>query len=92
MKAWVVTTDKRGVFFGYASEAMAAMPELRLERARMCVYWDVAAKGVLGLAAAGPTSGSRITDAVPSISLCGITSVMEASPQAVTAWERGIWK
>jgi len=88
MKALVVTTDKRGVFFGYGE---TSMPEIKLERARMCVYWSEDVKGVLGLAATGPTKGCRITAQVPSISLNGVTAVMEASDAAAAAWEQAAW-
>jgi len=89
--AVVVTTEHRGVFFGYVNGAPTDEPTIKLDRARMCVYWPERVKGVLGLAATGPTTGSRITSAVPSITLQKVTSVMEASPEAVEAWEKGIW-
>lgn len=89
-RAVVVTTDKRGVFFGYATGPTTG-DTIRLTRARMCVYWSADVHGVVGLAATGPTSGSRITRAAPAIELRAITAVMDASPEAAAAWEREIW-
>lgn len=88
-RAVVVTTDKRGVFFGYATKTDG--DTIRLTRARMAVYWSADVRGVVGLAATGPTSGCRITRAAPAIELRGVTSVMNVEPEAVVAWEREIW-
>ena len=88
-RAVVVCTDKRGVFFGYATHTDG--DPLRLTRPRMCVYWDKETKGVLGLAATGPTSGCRVTLAPPAIELRGITAVIECSEAAVAAWEKSPW-
>lgn len=85
----IVCTDKRGVFFGYAEKTDG--DPITLTKARMCVYWSAATKGVLGLAATGPASGSKVGTAVPSIELRGITAVMDMTPEAVEAWERGPW-
>jgi hypothetical protein len=85
----VVTTVHRGVFFGYGTPSDAET--IRLERARMCVYWPAANKGVMGLASEGPAKGSRIGPQVPAVTLRNVTSVMEASPAAVEAWEKGPW-
>jgi len=86
----VVTTDKRGVFCGLTDAPVGADP-IVLEEARMCVYWDTATRGVLGLAATGPTAGCRITAAPPRVELRGITAVMDCSPEAVAAWQRAPW-
>jgi hypothetical protein len=88
-RAVVVCTDKRGVFFGYATDTES--DPIRLTRPRMCVYWDGATRGVLGLAATGPTSGCRVTRAPPAIELRGITAVIECSDDAVMAWEASPW-
>jgi hypothetical protein len=89
-RAVVICTDKRGVFFGYATDTGG--DPIRLVRPRMCVYWDAATKGVLGLAATGPTSGCRVTLAPPAIELRGITAVIECSETAVAAWEKSPWQ
>jgi len=89
-RAVVICTDKRGVFFGYATDTSG--DPIVLRRPRMCVYWDAATKGVLGLAATGPTNGCRVTLAPPAIELRGITCVIECSPEAVAAWEKSPWQ
>jgi hypothetical protein len=86
--AVVVCTEHKGVFFGYTSSPKC--PHVILKRARMCVRF-VNTRGVLGLAAKGPVEGCKISDAVPSIELPDVHCVMEASPAAVEAWERGVW-
>lgn len=88
-QALVVTTAHRGVFFGYG--VPGADETIRLEQVRMCVYWSAETKGVLGLAAKGPAKGSRVGPAVPVMHLRSVTSVMEASPAAVEAWEKAPW-
>lgn len=87
--ALVITTEHRGVFFGYGSPAMEK--EKRITNARMCVSWASSIKGVLGLASSGPNSQCKISLAVPAITLAGVTSIIECSPEAVTAWEKAPW-
>lgn len=87
--AVVVCTDKKGVFFGYATET--DKDPITLTKARMCVYWSADVRGVLGLAATGPTKGCKVTAAVQEIALNGITCVIKCSQEAVNAWERSPW-
>lgn len=89
LKPLVVTTEHRGVFFGYGTPTTDKT--IRLERARMCVYWSADVKGVLGLAATGPSKDCRIGPAVPAITLAAVTSVMECSDESEKAWEKGPW-
>ena len=89
--ALMVTTEKKGVFFGYAPAPASAVEEITLSQARMCVYWHSDVRGVLGLAANGPSKNCKITPAVPSITLNGITSVSTVSDAAVKAWEAAPW-
>lgn len=86
----VVTTEHRGVFFGYAHDVDGETIDLK--RARLCVYWSADVRGFMGLAGAGPTPGCKIGPAVPSITLRAITSVIECTPEAVAAWERAPWR
>jgi len=86
----VICTDKRGVFFGYATDTTGAV--IVLKRPQMCVYWAKSVKGVLGLAADGPNSECRVTDAPPAIELRGITCVIECSERAAKAWESKPWQ
>lgn len=54
----VVTTVHKGVFFGYGTPTDEKT--IKIDRARMCVYWPSETHGVLGLAAQGPKNGSKI--------------------------------
>ena len=86
----VVTTQYRGVFFGYTNAATGE-PIVILERARMCLYWDSSLHGVLGLASAGPGPRCKIGNAVGVIELRGVTAVIECSNEAVEKWEASPW-
>lgn len=87
-RAVIVTTEHRGVFFGYATETDGE--QIVLKRARLCLYWSSDCKGFMGLAATGPTTGCRIGPAA-DITLRKITSVLEATPEAVKRWEGAPW-
>ena len=89
-RAVVVCTKYRGVFFGYLSGPEGAV--VTLTNVRMCVYWDTSVRGVLGLASHGPSEKCRITRPVDSISLRGVTAIMDTTDIAVKAWESSPWK
>lgn len=80
----LVTTEYRGVFFGFAADT--STDTIKLEKARNCIYWAGDVGGFLGLASSGPTKSCRI-GAVADVELRKITSVTEMSPAAVAAWE-----
>jgi hypothetical protein len=88
-RAVVVTTEHRGVFFGYATNTDG--DPITLKRARLCLYWSADVKGFMGLAAGGPTSGCRIGPAVDEIELRKITSVIAVTPEAAKRWESAPW-
>lgn len=88
-KAVLVTTQHRGVFFGYATDTSGATIHLRA--ARNCLYWPTENKGFLGLAAEGPKSGARVGPAA-DVELRDITCVAACTPKAVEAWEKAPWK
>ena len=91
--AVMVTTSHRGVFFGYAAPGTDfAADKIRLSDSRMCVFWSTDCKGVLGLAATGPTASCKIGPKVPAITLRDVTSVTEVSDSAVEAWETAPWR
>jgi hypothetical protein len=90
-KPCVVTTEHRGVFFGYL-DGDPAEKVVTLTDAQMCVYWAKDVEGVLGLAAMGPSKSSRVTRPVPSVTLQAVTSVIEATDVAVKAWGDRPWK
>jgi hypothetical protein len=87
-RAVVVTTQHRGVFFGYTDDTTGAIITLRA--ARNCLYWSAEQKGFLGLASMGPVRGCRVGPAV-DLELRDITSVAACTPEAVKAWEAAPW-
>ncbi len=91
-KAVLITTEHRGVFFGYVEDASKLPAEITLSDARMIVYWDSATKGVLGLASAGATKDCKIGLKVPKFTAWKITSVSECTPEAVKSIEAAPWR
>lgn len=87
-RAVLVTTEHRGVFFGYSDKTSGKT--INLKRARNCVYWDKMVRGFLGLAATGPNAACRIGPPA-DIELRGITCVAEVTADAVKAWEIAPW-
>lgn len=87
-RAVMVTTEHRGVFFGYATDTDG--DTILLKRARLCLHWSSDVKGFMGLASTGPSRTCRIGPAC-DITLRKITAVAEVTPQAVEAWERAPW-
>lgn len=81
----LVTTEFRGVFFGYATDTSG--DTIILKRARNCIYWPSGNGGFGGLAAEGPAKGARIGARVDQLELRKITAVAEVTPAAVTEWE-----
>lgn len=80
----IVTTEYKGVFFGYAEETDGE--QITLTQARLCLYWPPETEGFMGLATMGPLKGSRIGAAAPSIKLRKVTSVLEVTPEAEERW------
>lgn len=84
----IVTTEHRGVFFGYADDTDG--DPIQLKQARLCVYWSSDVKGFMGLASDGPTSSCKIGPPA-DIQLRKITAVLEVTPEAVKKWESAPW-
>lgn len=80
----LITTEYRGVFFGYAEDTSGDTVILR--GARNCLYWSSNTGGFIGLASSGPGAGSRIGARIDQIELRKVTSIAEVTPQAVAAW------
>jgi hypothetical protein len=87
-RAVLVTTEHRGVFFGYTDDTSGDIINLRA--ARNCIYWPAENKGFLGLASKGPLKGSRVGPAA-DLELRKITAVAACTPEAVIAWENSPW-
>ena len=86
-RAVLVTTEHRGVFFGYARDTSG--DRITLMRARNIPRWRNT-RGFLGLAATGPNDECRVGPSA-NIVLTAITCVAECTPEAVAAWERAPW-
>ena len=92
MKPILVTTENRGVFFGYQNGESPKLPdEITIKQARNCVYWSSDCKGFLGLASSGPTDSCKIGPKVSTLTLYKITSITEVSPEAAERWELAPW-
>lgn len=86
--AVIVTTEHRGVFFGYATKTDGET--IKLKRARLCVYWSADMRGFMGLASAGPSASCKIGPPA-DIQLRNITAVVSVTPEAVSKWEAAPW-
>lgn len=88
----MITTARRGVFFGYME---GAVPEpgqpATITNARNCVYWSSDLHGFLGLAAAGPGERCRIGPPVPELTVYEVTSITQTTAEAAKAWEAAPW-
>ncbi len=92
-RAVLVTTEFRGVFFGYLSpeEKLRVGGSIALKRARNVIYWSSSVKGFLGLASTGPNSECRVGPAA-DILLLKVTCVATVTEVARVAWESAPWK
>lgn len=89
-KPVLVTTEHRGVFFGFLASVITK-EKVTLSRVRNVVYWSADAKGFLGLASNGPPHGCRVGPAAPKSDLFDITSVTQCTPEAVERFEAAPW-
>ena len=85
----IVTTAHRGVFFGYG--IVTDKKIIRLENARMCVYWSNECKGIVGLATSGPTKNCKIGPAAIAITIQDVTAIMEVTKEAEDKWNSQPW-
>ena len=83
-RAVLVTTEHRGVFFGYATATDG--DTIALRSMRNCIYWSKDVGGFLGLAERGPSASCRIGARANAV-LRSITCVAECTPAAAAAWE-----
>ena len=83
-RAVLVTTEYKGVFFGYAEETNG--DTIKLMDARNCIYWPSSNEGFMGLASYGPRDGAKIGPRA-DIELRKVTSVTEVTLEAVKRWE-----
>ena len=87
MKPVLVTTEFRGVFFGFVKKETKLPEEITLTNAKNCIYWSSDCGGFLGLASKGPSGNCKIGERVQEITLYKITSVTPVTDEAVKKWE-----
>lgn len=86
-KSVLVTTEFRGVFFGYIKDDKKLPDQITLTDVRNCIYWSNDVGGFLGLASNGPTSSCKIGAQVPELILYKVTSVSPCTPEAEKKWK-----
>lgn len=80
----IICTSHKGVFFGHAENTDGDI--IHLKGAKMAIYWGTT-RGVMQLAATGPTSTSKIS--LPAdIEVRGVTAVFEVTREAAENWEK----
>ena len=87
-KAVLVTTEFRGVFFGFVKDDKDLPNKITLTKVRNCIYWHSSIGGFLGLASVGPNENCKIGAEVPEITLYKVTSVSPVTDGAVEKWTR----
>lgn len=86
MKAVILTTEHRGVFFGYAEDdADLSKTTQGLKNARMAIRWQPT-KGIAELAKDGPNNNSIIGDTADWPVIHKVTGVMLVTPEAEKKW------
>ena len=87
-QALVVTTEWRGVFFGYGVPTKERSIVLR--DCRMCVSWPQSTAGMPGLTS-GNLRDCRISPPAPSVLLHGVTGIWEVTEAAEKEWLKKHW-
>lgn len=98
-QAIFVTTEHKGVFFGYADSLDAARAERKetdgdavtITEARCCVYWPEECHGFLGLAKQGPLPGAKVSPAADELTVYSVTSLSPVTDEAAERWEEEPW-
>lgn len=90
-QALVVTTEWRGVFFGYGEVPVNGDRTITLRDCRMCVSWDIGIRGMPGLASAKSLARCKISPPVPTALLYGVTGVWEVTVETEQEWLKQPW-
>jgi len=86
MKAVLITTEHRGVFFGYTEEdADLTKTTLSLKDAKMAIRWRTK-KGIAELAEKGPNSNSLIGAKADVPVIHKVTAVFLVTKEAEEKW------
>ena len=85
----IVTTEYKGVFFGFIDSSTKNETTLELTECRNVRYWHSTVNGFLGLASHGPSEKCTISrkSSLPVI-LHKVTSVSQVSLTAVEVWNK----
>jgi len=86
VRAVIVTTEFRGVFYGHLDSRDDERRAVTLTNARCAIYWGTT-RGWLELAETGPTGTSKIGAMAPRVELNGVTAVADVTDRAREAWE-----
>lgn len=87
MQPVLITTQYRGVFFGYLPDTLPS--SCTLANARNCLYWSTDMAGFLGLATRGPTAACNTGPVCEKLVLLyNITSIAKVTPDAERAWKQ----
>jgi hypothetical protein len=89
----VIYDQLRGIYFGYLVYHNEKLETAKLVGARHCYGFPVPSagnKGVYSLATIGPGDGAKIGPRV-TMTIHKVSKVVEATPQAVEAWEGASW-
>ena len=89
----MLTTDssKRGVFTCLIKESDKNLENIEAEDIRMVIYWSTDVKGIIGLAANGPSKSCRVTAAVKKGIIKGVVGVFELTDAAYKKFESEPW-
>lgn len=79
----ILTTEHRGVFFGYATDTSGSV--IQLKDARMAIRWRTK-RGLIELAEIGPNAQSIIS-CKADIEVRKVTAVIEVSEAAQKVWD-----
>lgn len=83
-KPLLVTTEFKGVFYGYG--VPSSEENIELEDCRNAIYWATT-RGFLELATTGPNKNSRIGSKAQKVILRKVTSVTEVTQEAAKVWD-----
>lgn len=86
-KAVLITTQHRGVFFGFLPNDtdITQRTLTNIKGARMAIYWGTD-RGVMQLAESGPTKDSRIGAPATIEVLHDITGIFSVTDEAAKKW------
>ncbi len=90
-KPVLITTQHRGVFFGYIEPGTENDDPITVTEKQMCTYYSKAMRGVFGLAVHGPDKDCKIGPPVKEAKIKNITSVVECTDEAAKNWKKEPW-